>query len=232
MAKLYEVVLQSTYSNQQIINRWNYQTTGTPTTIKGSEALANAFGCIPVSGSLPADTLYKKILSIQVATVKYEQIIVKEIWDLADFFTAPFIPQTPGAQVDGNPLSPVMSYGFVSTQTTRAVRRGTKRFTGIPGGATSEGGGFSPTYLTTMGELAIMMGQSLQYPLTGTPELTFVPVIAGKLRYDVPGTSPVRHAYKYYPDYAAQEPFLAFGIVWSNYVQQRSQTSRQYGKGI
>lgn len=232
MPNLYEVVLQSTYSDQQCINRWNYQTTGTPTSISGAEALANAFGCIPITGSLPGSTLFEGIREIQSNRVAYEQIIVKEIWDLTDFYTAPFVPQALGRQTDATPLTPVMNYGFVTNQTTRAVRRATKRFTGIPSNYATAGGGFSSTALTSMDALSVLLGATLQYPLTGTPELTFSPVVAGKLKYTVPGSSPARYAYKYYSDYATQEPYLMFGCIWSKYTTQRSQTSRQYGRGI
>jgi len=232
MPALYEVVLNATYSNQQIINRWNYVLNTPPTGIKGSEALARAMGCIPSGGSLPTGTMFEKIRALQASQVEYEQIIVKEIWDLADFYTAPFIPHALGSTSDGKPLSPVMSYGFVSTQTTRAVRRGTKRFTGIPGSAAEAGGGFTGGALTAMDTLAAAMTDNLTYtPESGSPSV-FQPVIVGKQDYVVPGSDPPRTAYKYYPDYAAQLPFLAFGIVWSKYTQQRSQTSRQYGKGI
>lgn len=217
-----EVVLRQRYYNQEIVNRWNYISSGTPAAVSLSFGLISAMGAV----SLAAGSLIGKIREMQGTQVNFVDIEARDVYSDTDFYTRPFSTATDGTQ-PGENMSPVLAYGFRTSRVRRDVRRATKRFVGVTEANIDAGGIFTGTMLTLMGEVATLMSQ----PLTFTDEgnvLTYTPAVCGKKPPEVP---PVTLSYAYWPTEAEQLEHTAQGFLWEVYDTVRTQNSRQYGRG-
>lgn len=230
-----EVTLLATYFNQEIVNRWNYVTGGTPAAVSLSYAMAFAFGAI-YDGALPApgyptNTVMSNIRRNIVSGVVFQQLTVINPYDPVDFYQAPFV-QPYGGNVPGEGMSPLVAFGFRTNQVRRDVRRATKRFAGVPEASVGAGGVIGSTILGELNDLAEVMSDILEYDDEGNT-ITFAPAVVSKEEYDPnPSVPTANHrAYRYYPTLAEQLEHTATGITWQTYDTVRSQVSRQYGKG-
>lgn len=229
---LLELTLQSTFQGQEVINRFNYVSTGTPAAVSLSFALVSAFGCIydpdSVPPGYPADTPFGAIRAIQSNAVSYDQVSAIDVYSVTDFYETPFLEPATGAR-GGETLPSFAAIGFRTGRVRRDIRRGTKRFVGVAEGET--GGG---TYTTSFRELleaaAVKLSEVLTYDDEGNT-ITFAPCIVSKQKYTPDPLRPDRVAYRYYPTLEEQMQHIATGILWDYYPNVRSQTSRQIGKG-
>jgi len=225
---LYEVVLEERYYNQSCINRWNYLGSGTPAAVTGSFALLTAMGLIGLSTALPTDTVGRAIQNMQNTAVTFIQATARAIYVDTDFYANPFLVGTTGAQnAAGDTLSPTNAFGFRSSRVRQSIGRGYKRFVGMAEFDLNNGGIMSSGALTNMEAVRAAMGETLTYDDEGNT-LTFTPCIAQKEEYTTPSG---KKAYRYYPTEVAQSTHLAQGITWEIYTNQRTQNSRQYGRG-
>lgn len=231
---LFEVVLQSTYQNQQIINRFNYVSAGTPAAVSQSFALTSALGAIwdsiAIPPGYPSGTLLAAISSAISSQVSFDFISVKNIYSVTDFYETPFLQPYNGGQT-GDSLSPTVAYGFRSGRIRSDIGRGYKRFVGVTESNNNNGGNIHSNALNgVLATLATRLGEVLSYNDEGNA-LTFTPCIVGKQRYVPNPARPDRYAYRYYPTEEEQLERIATGIHWDPYPQTRTQTSRQYGRG-
>jgi len=226
---LFELVLEGRLFGQQTINRYNYVSSGTPSAASLSFGLFAAFGCLPdgIPPAYPADTVFANTRAVQQGNQSYTQVIVKNVYDLADFYSSPFPTGVIGGNTASECLSPTVAFGLETNQTTRAVRRGMKRIPAVPEGSTGEGGVITTTVLTLLQTLCDSMSESITYDDEGNT-ITYSPVVVKKLKYTTPSG---KSAYKYYPTLTEQLTHIASGIAWSPFTQTRTQRSRQYGKG-
>ncbi len=225
---LYEVVLEERYYNQQIINRWNYLGSGTPAAVSGSFALLSAMGMLATSTTLAAGTVAGQIQGIQNAAANFIQATCRAIYIDEDFYGNPFLASTVGGVGGlGDPMSPVAAMGFRSNRVKQSIGRGYKRFVGVSEGDFENGGALAAGAITRGNALKVAMNATLTYDDEGNT-LTFTPCIAQKEKYV---TDSGKDAYKYYATEAEQAPHLAVGINWELYQQQRTQNTRQYGRG-
>lgn len=227
-----EVVLQQTYQQQQIINRWNYIAAGTPATVAFSFALTSALGAIANIGVYPATGLMRRISEVQSGLVAFDLITVKNVYSVTDFYSLPFIEPLIGVRA-GEGQAPIAALGYRTNRVRSDVRRATKRFVGIVESDTTPGGALSSGFLTgPVAVLGDLMGDVLTYDDEGNT-LTFSPCVCGKERYN-PETGladPNGTAYRYFATEAAQVAKTAVGVLWDAYTQVRSQVSRQIGHG-
>lgn len=226
---IYELTLVGRYFDQQIINRFNYVSEGVGAGERGAFPLVSAFGCIPgqVSGQYPDTGIFFQMLSFVSTSMIWDEVVVKALYDVLDFYTLPFIPPATGTEGLTPGLSPAIAYGFRTSRVRQDVDRGTKRLAGVVEGAVEAGGVINGTYLASMNELATRMGATLTYNDEGNT-ITFIPCILKKQKYTTPSG---RSAYRQYPTLAEQEQNLATGFLWQPYNTTRTQTSRQYGRG-
>lgn len=236
MAAIFELALSMTYKNQLCVNRWNYRCDSIPAAVSKSFALVSAFGgiydLIAVPPAYPADTPLGKIMALLSSGVSLQQITALAVYDALDFYQTPFVPAYVGGTA-GNPASPLLAYGFRSTQSRRDVARGTKRFVGVDETRMGDGGLVAEGETATMlNAIAAAMTDNLVYDDEGT-SITFQPLICSKFEYDPNPTDPEANhrAYKYWATEAEQLAHSATGIIWQAYDYVRSQTSRQYGRG-
>jgi len=226
---LLEIVLEGQLFGQQTINRFNYLSSGTPAASSLSFALYAAFGCFAdgTPPAYPADAPFAKMRVVQSVALSYVEVVVKNIYDLADFYASPFPALVDGDVESSTCLSPTTAFGLETNQTTRAVRRGQKRIPGVPEGSVGNGGVIDAGVTEELEELCSFLSDSLTYDDEGNT-LTFTPCIVSKQSYTTPSG---RTAYKYYPTLAEQTAHLAQGVAWVPFAQTRTQRSRQYGKG-
>jgi len=225
---LYEVVLDQRYYGNQCINRWNYMGSGTPAAVSMSFALLQSLGFIGLDVVLPTGSLGEKLQNMQNGAVIYVQATCRAIYIDEDFYGNPFLAGTTGrASGLGGTSGPTNAFGFRSNRVKQSIGRGYKRFVGMSDGDTDVGGILTAAAITNTNAVKTAMSEPVTYDDEGNT-LTFTPCIAQKVKYTTPSG---KDAYKYYPTEAAQAPHLAIGIAWEAYQQERTQTTRQYGRG-
>jgi len=227
---LYEIVLEQSYYDQQVINRWNYVSTSTPSAVTLSFGLVNAFGGIPdtVTHAFPTGSLMDLISKVQATTLLYVSIVAKAIYDPTDFYTTPFPTGQHGLAATGEAMSPTAAWGMRSNQVRTDIKSGQKRLCGCTEGSVNPGGVVEPGMLGLLQNIANAMSTSITYDDEGA-ELVYVPCVVKKEPYTTPSG---KTAYRYYPTLAEQVPsHIAQNPIWSPKTTIRTQTSRQYGRG-
>lgn len=225
---LYEVVLEQRYFEQQTINRWNYLGSGTPAAVVPSFALLSALGFIGLSTTLTADTVGGTLQALQNVDALFIQATARAIYIDDDFYGNPFLAATHGLKTGlGNSEGPTAAFGFRSNRVKQSIGRGYKRFCGMSDDDTLPGGLMATGTIASLNALRVAMNEVVSYDDEGNT-LSFAPCVAQKLKYTTPSG---KDAYKYYPSESAQAPHLAVGINWEFYDAERTQTTRQYGRG-
>lgn len=223
---LFEIILRATYFGQQVINRWTYQSAGTPAAVSLSYGLTSAFGAIEPVGGWDATTVFGKLKDIVCNGVHFDEIQVENLYSATDFYLAPFVAGTTG-NATGECMTPVAAYGFTTNRVRTDIRRATKRFAGVTEGAVNAGGIIDSGQLGALNTLAEYMSAALSYDDEGST-LTYTPVVLSKQKYTAPSG---KSAYRYWPTESEQVARAAVGVTWSPYDTVRSQVSRQYGRG-
>jgi len=227
---LYEVVLTGSYFNQQTINRWNYLSTSTPSSVTLSYGLAYAFGGIPdsITHEFVADSPMWHMAKVQNVAALYIDIIVKAIYDPFDFYTTPFFPGQAGLRSSGDNSAPFMAYGFKSTVVRTDIKSGQKRLVGVAEGDVGQGGVISGSITDLLQNVADVFSIPLIYDDEGAT-LTYTPCVVQKQK---PPPTDTWKGYRYYPTLGEQVPgHVAQNPIWSYKPQVRTQVSRQYGRG-
>lgn len=227
---LYEVALRGTYFGQETINRWNYVTTDPTTDHLGAFKLLGAMGFFQEGDPLayPTDKLFGKLFACCNSNLAFTDVYAKAIYDPLDFYEQPFNPTVAGGRAASGGDSPTLAFGFVTTRVRTDISRGTKRLPGVSAGDIELGGSIVSGQMDRLRALAIEMQTNID-DVTDSVTTTFKPTIVSKEKYD---TSPGRHAYRYYSTLTLQSAHWAQNFQWSPYDKVRTQTSRQYGRGI
>jgi hypothetical protein len=225
---LYEVILNQVMSNQQCVNVFNYTTDGVPTGVSGSFALLSALGMLLEGdpAAFPEDKLGEAIKFVQSASVTFLQVSARNVYDPTDFYTYPYLTGIVGSR-SGNVSSPVVALGLTSNRTRTDIRRGQKRFVGVPLADTSTEGALTSGYLVVATELGAKLGQTFSYT-EGGGSIAFAPVVVSKEKYTTPSG---KDAYRYYSTLAAQAAHIMAGVSYLPKPVVRTQGSRQYGRG-
>jgi len=226
---LYEITMFGRYFNQQTVNRFNYVSTGEPAAVLGSFALMKAFGAIPDNGVYPAGSPFVKIMQYLSTALVINTVTARAAaeYDPTDFYERPFVTPYPGV-AGGDGMSPAVAYGYRTNRVRLDIDRGTKRFAGVPETAVSSGGVIGGAFLAELVLTANAMSAVLSYDDEGNT-ITFSPCVVSKDEYVTPSG---KRAYRYYPTLAEQMEHVALGITWQPYDTVRTQTSRQYGRGV
>ena len=224
-----ELKLRQIYAGQECLNVFNFVSNGTPAAVTLSLALVNAFGAIPSAGVYPATSFLQTLRALQSANVSYDFIEAKDVYSVTDFYGTAFNPNLAGA-VSGESLSPAAAFGFRSNRTRSDIRRGSKRFVGVAEADNGTLGVIAGATVTRCQAMATALSTPITYVDEGQT-ITFSPIVVSKEEYDVPGSSPVRKAYKYYETETEQLQHIMTGAVWDYQTSVRTQGSRQYGRG-
>lgn len=229
---LMEATLSQIYGDQECINRFYYQSSGTPAAASLSFLLTRGLGAVASAGIYPTGKLMKLIAAIQAASVSFSVLTVKNMYSTTDFYSLPFIEPLVGA-AGGEGMAPNVAYGFRTNRVRSDIRRGTKRFTGVSETNVANEGLLASGFVSGAGAaVAVGMGAVITELDEGNT-ITFTPVVLGKQRYD-PDThlpSSTGRAYRQYPTESEQLSHLAAGVIWDIYSDTRTQTSRTRGRG-
>lgn len=235
---LLELILGSVYYGQQCVNRFTYQSSGTPASVSLSFALWSAFGFLrdavanPTTNGYSPTAPFGRIRDIAAGAIIYQVGSARDLYSTTDFYEGPIAGSTYGLR-PGEPASPVLAWGFRSARTRTDVARATKRFAGVSEGDVGAGGlSLITGSPSPMNFVAVALSQTLTYDDEGNT-LSFAPVVLGKQRYN-PDTglpSDTGRAYRLYPTEAAQLAMVASTGTWAPYDYVRTQVSRQYGRG-
>lgn len=230
MAELMELTMFQTYKGQVCVDRWNYVASGTPAAVTLSFALASAMGFLSETTTLDPDSLAGKIQVMQNTGCVFNSVLSRAVYIDDDFYDNPFIAATHGSAGSGaSGSSPLASYGFRSNRVKQSIGRGYKRFAGVEQSYMSDGGDFITSVEDELQAIADALGETLSYTDEGN-SLTFIPCVVQKEKYHPEGKT--TWAYRYYATQATQLTHVAQGVNWEFYPQMRSQTSRQYGRGV
>lgn len=227
---IFEVLLYQTYFGQRTVNRFNYVSSGTTGTALPSFALVSAMGFAAdsiVAGAFPSGTIARYMQQTQSSAVIFDSVFCRDLYSDTDFYES-FYPGGIVGVVAGEALSPTMAYGFVSNRANLSIRRSTRRLVGVTESAQSTGGIVSAGTKAGLDIIAAAFSEVLTYTGEGA-SLSFTPATLSREEYTTPSG---RRAYRKYPTEAEQLEHAAVGIVWGAYMQLRTQTSRQYGRGI
>lgn len=226
---LYEVAVQQRFQGVLCVNRWNYNSTGTPAAVSGSFGLASAMGFVLGSGDtdFPAGTIGDAWQGIVNEDLDFIQVQVKNVYDPVDFYLSPFTGGVNGDGTTSESGAPFMAIGCKTNRTRLDIRSGSKRFAGVQEGQFGDGGNLTGSTLTSVQTLCDRMSATLQYDDEGNT-LDYVPVIISKEEYTTPKGN---KAYRYYETFAEQSQHWMTSFLWSPMPQMRHQTSRQYGRG-
>jgi hypothetical protein len=225
---LYEVMLRSTYAGQECLNVWNYTSNELVVGDGPAFGLFAAFAGEPTGtpASFPASTVLARLQVMVSNSYQFNSLFVRQIYSSVNFYEGAFV-DTFGLQTSGEGLSPTNAFGYRTTRTDLTIRRGTKRFSGVPELASGPLGVIAPAFLPLANALGALMANVLTYD-TGLAEWDYVPTIVSKQKTIGPGGSV---SYDYYPTLAEQTARSTTGFEYEFYRTIRTQTSRQYGRG-
>lgn len=104
-------------------------------------------------------------------------------------FTSPAI--TGNGVYNEDCLPPYAAVGYTLKVNTRAVRKGSKRFSGVPESVQDDGKITGSTYLTAIETLRVILQQELV-----SADDTWLPVIVKRVKTPVTGTVPLQYTYR------------------------------------
>jgi hypothetical protein len=224
-----ELVVNQTYQNQLVINRFHYIASGTPAAVTLSYGLLYATGYISSrlsAGVWPGTTIAGQHQALVVPGLKFISALARDLYSVSDFYEAPF-PVNPAGIFGGAAASPLLAYGMFGSRVRTDIRRGQKRIAGVSEDGMDAGGVVSAAALGVLANVCEGLGQTLTFDDEGNT-LTYQPCVLGLVEYE---TERGNRAYRRFPTAGEQLEHVAAGGVWSPYAQIRSQTSRQFGRG-
>jgi len=241
MAYMFEVTLIGSYFNQLVVNTFHYINNvispgGDPT----AQELLDGMGW--TQWGLP-DPLYEAYPDNSIASAyqqavntkfKLVSVFARDLYsatNIAEYIFNPATGENTG-QLVGEEMSPTAAIGLRTNRVNININRGQMRLSGTTEPMLISGGELGPTAVTVYGVLATAMSAPIPWGgATGADD--FIPCTFKKLRYEVEkdGVPTGRFAYKYHPSPNVQAENTAQPVVWKTVTTQRTQGSRQYGKG-
>jgi hypothetical protein len=221
---LFEVVLRQNYFGRSVLNRWNYNGSGTPAAVSMAFALASAFGAVPsiIDGNFEDGTVLGELFSVQSEGLVYQELQVEALYDVTEFYTTPY-PTTQNGSQGGTAMSPFIAYAFRTNRIRTDIRRGFKRICGVSEQYVGEAGVVEAGMPALLDNLATAMSETLSYDDEGNT-LTFQPCVLS-LELVTPVTNPRK--YKLYDTEAEQLDHAALGVVYSAGGFVTTQNSRK-----
>jgi len=223
---LFEVILRQSYDGKNVLNRWHYNSAGTPASVDLSFGLASAFGGVvdPVTSAFPPDSIMEALSEIQSSALSYVELTVEALYDFADFYTIPFAPGQDGTQ-GGTPMSPFYAYALQSNRVRTDIRRGNKRLAGVSEQYVGTAGVIEAGMPGLLAALAGLMSDPLVYDDEGNT-LSYTPVVLSFEKH-APDVDHESEWYSLYPTLAEQLEHAAVGINWTAKAFATTQNTRK-----
>ena len=174
---LYVLDLKQMFEGQDIHNIFSYQRTDEGSAIDLNDAF--------VEDMLPLinDMQHEDIINVSLNTI-----------NLGNLGDNGFLVLTGAGVLTGSDMLPLHdAVNFTLKPTNRAVRPGSKRFSGIPEIEQVGGTITQPTYITTLNALRV----GLETNIAAEAENFYQPIVIKRVKYEVPDSDPVRYAYRF-----------------------------------
>lgn len=177
LSDLYVLDLEQSFEGQDIHNIFSYQKTADGTALGLNDAFAEDM--LPLINAMQAED----IVNVSLNTI-----------NLGDLGDNGFNVLTGAGVLTGSDMLPLHdAINFTLKPTNRAVRPGSKRFSGIPEIEQVKGTITQPTYITTLNALRI----GLETLIAAEAGDFYQPVVIKRVKYAVPDSDPVRYAYRF-----------------------------------
>lgn len=234
MAKYFEVTILGQRASQLVVNRLNFTSNNETVETANAQGLLRAIGMditdetAPESGSL----LYY-LLQAQTTAYQIDEIIVRNLWSVTDFITQPVSGTgwQGGITVASGDALPTFVAAKLRTNRVRTdIRRGTLSLTGGTEEQVEGSDVWTSGYMTLLEAVATALNAPPAVTIGGA-STSFLPSVFKKEDYVVPGSDPVRKAYRYYTDFALFQANIASPVTWSAVERVSSQVSRKIGRG-
>lgn len=174
---LYVLDLQQRFGQQEIHNIFTFEGLDTHSAVELNAAFQ--------------EDLLPKIVAIQsnqIANVGLNTICLGNLGDNS------FVALTGGGSFADGPMLPLHdAINFTLKPASRVVRPGSKRFSGIPKLVDVNGDVSDSTYVGNLNTLKTALDSNIS-----DDDISFyAPVVIKRVKYDVPGSDPVRTAYRF-----------------------------------
>lgn len=221
---LFEVVLRQSFLTKPAINRWHFNSSGTPASVSLSFALISALGGIPdpITGAFPAGSLMEAIAALQADDVSYQSIEARALYSVTDFYDTPFPSGQTGVRT-GEVMNNFEAFAIRSSRVRTDVGRGFKRFAGVTEDRVNGGGEVASGALSDLQDICDILNSGIEYDDEGTT-LTFTSCVLGFQEYTTPSG---KKAYKQYSTLSAQLDHAAIGVIWAPSPLTTTQNSRK-----
>lgn len=177
LSDLYVLDFKQRFLQQDIHNIFTFDKSGTGSAVDLNSAFVN--------------DLLTPINDIQNHAIENVSLRTYCLGDLADNSEVEISGTGNDGAGDMLPLHDAVNFTLKST--TRAVRPGSKRFSGIGEAYQVNGDITNVDYIALLNALRV----ALDTPITGDATNVYEQVIVKRVLYDVPGSDPVRQAYRF-----------------------------------
>lgn len=226
MSNIYAVTIRGEYYGQNTINVFHYVDIQLLSVPSALDLLTNMGFVGGITDGVFADGTLAQVWQTYVDDAfRFVEAEARNLYSDTDFYVAGYSPALVG-QAEGEGLPPFNAYGFRSSRVRLSVRRGFKRLAGVieenvaPGGELNGGGIAAVTAIAS--KLSDELSGDGTLAVYQPSVLSFMPYTSAEGKeYRIP-----------YPTVEEQLAHAAVGVEYAPYLTVRSQTSRQYGRGI
>jgi hypothetical protein len=225
-----ELVVNQSYANQVVINRFHFVSSGTPAAVSLSFGLIAATGFLDTSAVgnvFPVNTLANYMQQAAHSSLQYVSTYARNLYDPTDFYERPYVDPTYGI-LSGTATTPALAYGIQSNRVRTDIRRGSKRFAGVREESLGTGGYIESGTIGVMSGICDLLNAPISYDDEGAT-LSYRSTILSFKEYTTPRGN---RAYEKWPTESAQLARSAIGVTWAPMNPVRTQVSRQYGRGV
>lgn len=192
--QLYEITLNGSFADQDVINVWNYAQSN-PTLTGSADNLRSLFGALtPPSVIFNSGTVLAAYQLAVNPAYTFISLFVRNVYDPTDFSEFVMPTGVIGEAVTGVAQPPFMAYPFRGTRTRLDIRRFFKRIPAVGKDVVGTEGAIEPTFATNV---LVPLADAMEATLTGGTGIPYQPVVVKKQRYTTPSGST---AYRYIPD--------------------------------
>lgn len=235
MATYYEVTLIGEIASQQVINRLNFTSNIDDVEVVSAYDLGIALGLDSAGPDGPplSSSVLSAWLAAQTTAYALNEIMIRNLFSVTDFYTLPL----GGADWLGTIAVPsgdrIPTFVASKLQTNRIrtdVRRGSLALTGGTEEQIEGADQWTSAYMTLLNAVAAELNAPPSRT-DGSLTALYRPSVFGKEKYAVPGSDPVRYAYRYYTDETEFAQHAAVGVTWTALSDVTSQVTRKIGRG-
>lgn len=221
---LFEVLLRQEFLTKPALNRFHFNSSGTPASVSLSFALISALGGIPdpITGAFPSGSLMEALAALQADDVVYQSIQAEALYSVVDFYDTPFPSGQTGVRT-GEVMNNFEAFSIRSSRVRTDVGRGFKRFAGVTEDRVDAGGVISSGAESDLQAICDILNSGIEYDDEGTT-LTFTSCVLGFDEYTTPSG---RSAYKKFPSLSEQLDHAAIGVIWAPSRLTTTQSSRK-----